>query len=371
MNRSGASAASAEERAGQLPRGLVVLLGMASVVVVVAGVKAAAWLIAPTFLALVIVIATNPAPAWLIRKGCPRWLATLVLVVLVYAVLITFALVVVVSMARLATILPEYAHRADSLGAELTRALSKFGISPEQLRSAASKINYRQVAGFVGGLLSGVASAGTNLVFLLALLLFLGIETSGVGRRMGIVSAAHPRMAEALGSFIRGTRSYLVVSTVFGLIVAVLDTLALVLLRVPLPVLWGLLAFVTNYIPNVGFIMGLVPPVLLALLQGGWQLAVTVVVLYVVLNFVVQSVVQPRFVGDAVGLSVTVTLLSLVFWTWVIGPLGAVLAIPLTLLAKALLVDSDPQAAWAGAFLVSNRVSAEQVRRNSPTTDGG
>ncbi|WP_229680319.1 AI-2E family transporter [Saccharopolyspora thermophila] len=341
---------------------MVVLLGMAAAVVVAGGVKAVGWLIAPTFLAMVIVIATTPVPTWLVRKGCPRWLATVVLVALVYAVLIAFALVVAVSVARLATILPQYAQHADALGAEVTQALARFGIGPEQVKAAASKVNYGQLAGFLGTLLSGLAGVSTNLVFLLALLLFLGIETSGVGRRLAIVYAAHPRMAGALDGFVHGTRSYLVVSTVFGLIVAVLDT-ALALLGVALPILWGLLAFITNYIPNIGFIIGLIPPVLLALLQGGWQLALTVAGVYIVLNFVVQSLIQPRFVGDAVGLSVTVTLLSLVFWTWAVGPLGAVLAVPLTLLVKALLVDSDPRATWANAFLVSDRVTAEQARR--------
>ncbi|GAA4827438.1 AI-2E family transporter [Saccharopolyspora rosea] len=362
VDRSGAPDESAGERVGSVPRGLVVLLGTASAVVVAAGVRSAAWLIAPTFLALVIVIAVHPVPAWLSRRGCPRWLATLVLVVLLYAVLITFAAVVVVSVARLAAILPEYAQRAEALGVELSRVLATFGIGPDQLRAVASRINYGRLVGFLGTLLSDVASVGTNLVFVLALLLFLGIEASGAGRRLGVVAASHPRMAGALGEFARGTRSYLAVSTVFGLIVAALDTVALIVLGVPLPLLWGLLAFVTNYIPNVGFIVGLLPPVVLALLEGGWRLAVVVAVIYLVLNFVVQSLIQPRFVGHAVGLSVTVTLLSLVFWTWAVGPLGAVLAVPLTLLAKALLVDGDPRAAWADAFLVSDRVSAERAR---------
>ena len=340
-----------------LPRGLVVLLGLASVVVVVAGMRAAAGIIAPTFLALTIVIATSPVPTWLIRKGFPRWLATVVLVLVVYAVLITLALVVVVSVARLATILPQYAGKADQLFAEVSQLLAKFGVSHDQVKAATSKIDYGKLAGFVSSLLAGVASVGTNLVFLLALLLFLSVETSGVGDRLAVVTRYHPDMARALGGFTTGTRSYLIVSTVFGAIVAVLDAIVLALLGVPLAVLWGLLAFVTNYIPNVGFIVGLLPPSLLALLQGGWKLSITVIVIYVVLNFVVQSVIQPRFVGDAVGLSVTVTLLSLVFWTWTIGALGAVLAIPLTLLAKAVLVDSDPQARWANAFLVSDRIS--------------
>jgi predicted PurR-regulated permease PerM len=87
------------------------------------------------------------------------------------------------------------------------------------------------------------------------------------------------------------------------------------------------------------------------LLTGGPQLLIIVIVVYCTINFVVQSIVQPRFIGDAVGLSVTVTFLALVFWAWLLGPLGAILAIPLTLLAKALLVDIDPQAKWADALL--------------------
>jgi predicted PurR-regulated permease PerM len=97
----------------------------------------------------------------------------------------------------------------------------------------------------------------------------------------------------------------------------------------------GLLAFITNYIPNVGFIIGVVPPAILALLAGGPQLMVIVIIVYCAINFVVQSIIQPRFIGDAVGLSVTVTFLALVFWAWLIGPLGAILDIPLTLRSRA------------------------------------
>jgi AI-2 transport protein TqsA len=158
------------------------------------------------------------------------------------------------------------------------------------------------------------------------------------------------------------------VTTVFGLIVAVLDSIALALLGIPLAVTWGLLSFITNYIPNIGFIIGVVPPALLGLLTGGPTLMVTVVVVYCVLNFIVQSIIQPRFIGDAVGLSVTVTFVVLFFWAWLLGPLGAILAIPLTLLAKALLVDIDPKARWADALLRASAKEPEPVAEGEPTT---
>ena len=178
-----------------------------------------------------------------------------------------------------------------------------------------------------------------------------------MGDRLALIAQDRPKIVEALGHSAWGTRQYLLVTTVFGLIVAVLDSVALALLSIPLAVTWGLLSFITNYIPNVGFIIGVVPPALLALLTGGPKLMVIVIVVYCVLNTVIQSVIQPRFIGDAVGLSVTVTFVVLFFWSWLLGPLGAILAIPLTLLAKALLVDIDPQARWADALL---RASAKE-----------
>jgi predicted PurR-regulated permease PerM len=149
-----------------------------------------------------------------------------------------------------------------------------------------------------------------------------------------------------MSSFARGTRSYLGVSAVFGLIVAVLDTVLLYAMGVPGAFVWGVLAFVTNFIPNIGFVIGLIPPALVALLDSGPGLMLAVIVVYSLLNLVIQSIIQPRYVGQAVGLSTSLTFLSLIFWTWVLGPLGALMAVPMSLLFKAILVEADPDARW-------------------------
>ncbi len=148
-----------------------------------------------------------------------------------------------------------------------------------------------------------------------------------------------------------GTRRYFAVSAGFGLVVAVIDVGILLVLGIPAAVTWGVLSFVTNFIPNIGFVIGLVPPAVLGLLEGGVGTMLAVVISYAVVNFVIQSVIQPKIVGDALGLSSTLTFLSLVFWAWILGPLGAVLALPATLLAKALLVDVDPGSRWLGPLL--------------------
>ena len=145
------------------------------------------------------------------------------------------------------------------------------------------------------------------------------------------------------------------VSAVAAIVIVHTVVLALVaalgVLGVPMAVTWGLRSFITNYIPNIGFFVGLIPPALLALVDSGPWTALWVIVAYVVLNFVIQTLIQPKFTGDAVGLNTTTTFLSLMFWSQVIGALGTILAVPLTLFVKAMLIDSDPRARWVSIFL--------------------
>ena len=348
-----------------LPRTLVILLELAAAVVVVGGIRSASWLVGPVFLALVIVITVHPVHARLHARGLPGWAATILLVLVVYGVLVVLAGVVVVSLARLATLLPSYASQFNDLLATITGELARFGVGTAQLREVAATFNYGRLVGVVSGLLIGLTSLLGNLVFLLSLLLFLSIEASGAGTRLALIARERAPIAGALTGFTRATRRYMGVNTVFGLITGLVDWIMLGLLGVPLALLWGLLVFITNYIPYIGFWIGLVPPVLLALLTGGWELAAIVFALYTVVNFVLTSVIQPKYVGDAVGISVSLTLVALVFWGWVLGTIGAVLAVPLTLFAKALLVDVDPRLRWADAVLGSTTTA----RRNAATPE--
>jgi AI-2 transport protein TqsA len=357
-----------------MPRSLVMLLGAGSAVLVLAGVHAVAWLVGPLFLALMIVIAISPVQSALLRHGWPAWLSTLLLVVLVVGVLVVFALVFVVSIARLAALLPQYADQADKTLQSLESSLQGLGVAPGQLKQAVSSIDPAKLVALIGTVLAGLSGLATALVFLICLMLFLSVEASGIDRRLAATATDRPGLERALRSFATGTRTYLVVTAIFGLIVGVLDGGALWLIGVPLPLLWAVLSFLTNFIPNVGFIIGLVPPALLALLTGGVSEMLIVIAVYCALNFVIQSLIQPRFVGDSVGLAMTTTFVALVFWAWLLGPIGALLAIPMTLLVKALLVDVDPTARWATALAGSlerppRPPRAHRRRKHAPRRD--
>ncbi|GAY08070.1 hypothetical protein TOK_6263 [Pseudonocardia sp. N23] len=336
-----------------LPRGLIVVLGLAAFVIIVAGLQGISSILAPTLLALVLVIGVHPLTGILRRRGAPMWLAVTATLVAVFAVVIGLAAAFALSVAELASLLPAYQDRFATLIADVTAWLQQLGVGPDQFRAALDGLSFGTLLGIVSDILAGLAGTLSNLLFLLFVVAFMGLDALHFSHRLEGLRGERNAVVAALGDFVHGTRSYLLVTTVFGLIVAVVDGALLWALGVPLPLLWALLAFVTNYIPNIGFVIGLLPPALLALLEGGPQLMIIVVVAYVIINFVIQSVIQPKFLSDAVNLSLTLTFLSLVFWSFAIGPLGAVLAIPLTLLAKALLLDADPDTRWISGLLSS------------------
>jgi predicted PurR-regulated permease PerM len=216
--------------------------------------------------------------------------------------------------------------------------------------------------------LDGLLGVTANLVLVVTVLFFMALDATGFTARLNAIRRTD--LASALSGFASGTRRYLVVSTIFGLIVAVLDTIALALIGIPLPVVWGLFSFITNYVPNIGFVIGLIPPALLGLLEGGPWMMLAVIAVYCVINVIIQSVIQPKVVGDVVGLTATLSFLSLVFWTWVIGPLGAILAIPLTVLTKAVLLDMDPGARWLSVLVSPGSPPADPGPAGAPSADG-
>ncbi len=214
-------------------------------------------------LALVIVVALMPVQRWLLRHGWPRWASATVLLLLVWSILLSFVALLVISVAQLAAVLPDYAPEFNRLLASVQEDLNDAGVVSGQISDLVAQIDYGQLVGVATGLLASLTDAASTLLLLLTALVFLAIESGGFGRRLALIAAERPHLLIAMGLFARGTRSYLLVSTVFGFVVAVGDTIALAVLDVPLPLLWGLLSFITNYVPNIGFVLGLVPPALL------------------------------------------------------------------------------------------------------------
>ena len=327
------------QHASRWPRIAMVLVAVAALLVIGQGIRTVNDIVAPLFLTINLFVAAWPVRQILTRRGVPSLLATIELCVVVFAILLVYFFSLGWGVSSLVRELPVYTESFERMYTESVALLASFGITEEQLLTQLQQLNPSSFAGVLQSLVGQLS----NFV-------------SVIGVVVVIV-------------FMLGVRRYWIVTSVFGLIVAVIDVGILVVAGVPLALVWGILSFLTNYIPNVGFVLGIIPPVLMALLAQGPTTALVVAILYCVVNFVVQSIIQPKFNGDAVGVTATVSFLSLLVWGYVLGPLGALLGLPATLLFKALLIDHDPDVRWLNAFIAADASQANPEEAGSVQLD--
>jgi AI-2 transport protein TqsA len=336
-----------------LPRGLIILLGVAAALGAALGLREFRTILGPVFLALVLSIAVHPVRRFADRHAWPAWLGVILSLLAVYGIVAGLFAILVVAGIQFATLLQDYAPQFQAFLRQAVQVLESVGVSQQKLQDLANQLSPSKLVGIAGDLIGGLAGVLSNVFFLIVLLFFTVADAGDFASKLERISPRGQRLAEAFRQFAHGSRQYLAVATIFGAIVASLDVIALWILDIRYAWLWGLLAFITNYIPNIGFIIGLVPPTIIALLDHDVVTAIIVVIVYCVLNFVIQTIIQPRVVGVTVGLSATLSFLSLIIWATILGASGAFLAIPLSLFVKYLFVDVDPEHDWVGPLLSS------------------
>jgi AI-2 transport protein TqsA len=345
-----------------LPRGLIILLGVAAALGAALGMREFSKILGPVFLALVLSIAVHPVRRFADRHSWPAWLGVILSLLAVYGIVAGLFAILVISGIQFATLLQDYAPQFQAFLRQAVAVLESVGVSQQKLQDLANELSPGKLVGLAGNLIGGLAGVLSDIFFLIVLLFFTVADAGDFASKLERVSPRGARLAEAFGRFAQGSRQYLAVATIFGAIVAFLDVIALWILDIRYAWLWGLLAFITNYIPNIGFIIGLLPPTIIALIDHDVVTAIIVVIVYCVLNFVIQTIIQPRVVGVTVGLSATLSFLSLIIWATILGASGAFLAIPLSLFVKYLFVDVDPEHDWLAPLLSSGNGDKRPVR---------
>ncbi len=324
-------------------------------------------IVAPVFLALNFYIVVYPVQRALTRLKVPRAIGACLSVVLVLCMIIAFFGLTAWSVAELVILIPSYSNELVNTYQSALAMLSDIGVTSSVIQEQLKGFDVRSVLDAVYPLLSNASSVAGLLTTVVMAVFFIAMDSMGIDKRMRMLLDVKPSLSASLSDFAGGVRRYWVVATIFGLIVAFLDVIALAIIDVPLIWVWGVLAFLTNYIPNIGFVIGLIPPALLALVDSGWQSALWVIIAYSVLNFVIQAIIQPKFTGESVGVTPLISFFSLLFWVWVLGWLGALLALPATLLLKALLVDADPRSKWVNILLASDPDTGRSTSSPSPS----
>ncbi|PUB20209.1 putative PurR-regulated permease PerM [Promicromonospora sp. AC04] len=323
-----------------------IMVGLGGAVVAAFGLAAIGEIFVWSFFALVLTICAYPLRARLEGYGLKRGVATFGVVFAVVLLLAAFFGALFVSFAQFLTLLPQYTDELRSWASDVGAWLTSIGLGQQQADEVSSWFDPDQVLGFIGGIVGSASGFVTAAVILLTMVMLMGMDSSFARPLVRGLYPSRPRLAIAGIAYTTGVRRYMVVTTLLGVAQGVVDWIALTLLGVPGAALWGLLAFLCSFIPNIGYFIAIVPPIVFGALVGGWPLVIAVIVVYGIVNAVIQSLVQPRVVGNAVQLSQSLTFFSVLFWAVVLGPMGAVLAIPLTLLVRMLLVDSNPGMTW-------------------------
>jgi predicted PurR-regulated permease PerM len=305
---------------------VIYLVGFASVFLILFGVRASASIINPILLAVVITVTVLPLPSILTKRGLPGWLSLVLSILMVALVLGLVIGTVFFSVSKLATELPIYMASGSEQASEELSATEGSQLS----------IQIEQVSRSMGAVAQGVLGVVINLLvqFGLALVIFLFMISAAMAlptpSRLGLDPGSS--IINRVSKLTEDVRKYMTTLTVINLLVAIGDTIFLWIMGVDYALLWGLLAWFMGYIPSIGFWIALIPPVLMAYAQYGLSTALIVFVAYVVINGGVQNFIQPKMMGQRLKISPVVVFVSLLVWGYLLGGIGAILAVPMTLL---------------------------------------
>ena len=326
-----------------------VLVSLAAFVVIVAGMKAAAPLLVPFLLALFIAIILAPVFNGLQRWGLPSGIALLAVVLALVLAVMLFGALLGNSMDEFMRGFPGYQARLRETVAGLIEWLGGKGIVISN-ETISQYLDPGKAMKLVSNMLSGMGGLLTNGFLILITVIFLLLEASTFPDKWRMASSNAESALEDFRDTARNINHYMGIKTLTSLATGVAIAGWLFLLGVDFPVLWGTLAFLLNFVPNIGSIIAAVPAVVLALVQGGITQALLVMLGYVAVNVGIGTFAEPRFMGRGLGLSTLVVFLSLVFWGWVLGPVGMLLSVPLTIAFK-IGLDSHSSTRWIAVML--------------------
>lgn len=316
------------------------LLLAAALVIVVAGLRAAAPVLAPMALAAFITVVSIPPLQWMRRRGVPLPIAVFIIVLVDATIIAAFGLIILQSAIELRTVAPEYLARVQALELQLIQRLQAAGYDISAV-SYQEVVNPERVFALITGTALRITSiAGVTLLVLLYVVFMLAESTSLPGTLRQAFGETLP-VSRRLREIVADVQQYLTLKTVISLATGILVGTAAAFIGVDFALFWGFLAFVLNYIPSIGSFLAAVPAVVVALLQLGPGPAAMLALVYIAINLVLGSILDPIIVGRSLRLSTLVVLLSLMFWGWVWGIIGMFLAVPLTAAAK-IAMENNP-----------------------------
>ncbi|MDA9981867.1 AI-2E family transporter [Gammaproteobacteria bacterium] len=327
--------------------GVVTLAGIA---LLLALLRESSAIVVPFLLSLFIAIIAASPVDWLKRRGLSAAVSTAIVVLVIVVVLILIATMLGSTATQIEQALPGYQARVNELSNEVSTWLSAKGINVDK-SGLLSAIDPAAVMGFTNTLVAGIGGALSNVFLIMFTVMFMLLEAGGFPRKLAAMGGDSGEAAlRRLSEIVQGLNRYAAAKAFISIITGVLIWIGLELIGLDFAPLWGFIAFVLNFVPNIGSILAAVPAVLLAMLQLDPTGVLVVIAIYLGVNTIVGNVLEPTIMGQRVGLSVLTVFLSLVFWGWMFGPVGMLLSVPLSMVVK-FATESNPQTRWLAVLL--------------------
>ncbi|MFT6508041.1 AI-2E family transporter [Colwellia polaris] len=327
------------------------LLVTAALFVVLAGIKTAATLLVPFLLSVFIAIICNPLVVMAARYKIPKPVAVIFVIGIFVSIALSLAGLVGNSLNELSQLIPEYREQLQAQFVWLTKQLDNYNIiiSPELL------IEYFDPAaamGLAAKMLSGLGGVMANLFLIIITVIFMLFEASSLSHKLHLALDDPQARLKQIDQFLASVNNYLAIKTLVSIATGVIVSIMLWAFGLDFFLLWGVLAFLLNYIPNIGSIIAAVPAMSLAVLQLGPAAAGFIGLGYLTINTVMGNVVEPRYLGRGLGLSTLVVFISLIFWGWLLGTVGMLLSVPLTMVIK-IALENSAEGHWFAVLLSS------------------
>ncbi len=326
-----------------------VLVILASFIIIVAGMKAAESIVVPFLLAAFLSIIISPPFIWMQSKGVPKGLALLFIIIIFLAILFLIGVLIGTSVNDFTSNLPFYQEKLQNqTQAMINWLIERNYIKPDfQLTKLINPASVLKIVGDTFNQISGIFADGFLILFTVV---FMSLEITSLPKKLKMIFFNPDKSLSNVNKIYQNINKYIGIKSLTSFVTGLLVYLFLLIVGVDYPLLWGVLAFVLNYIPTIGSILAVIPPFLLTIVQLGFIESFVVLAGYITINTIIGNILEPKFMGKGLGLSTLVVFLSLVFWGWVLGPIGMLLSVPLTITIK-IALDSSEETRWLAIML--------------------
>lgn len=331
------------------PRGANFLVVVAAAVIVIAGLKAAAGILIPLLLAAFIAITVIPLLRVMVKHKVPKGVAVAVILLVLLAIVFLIGSFFGGTVNAFYKDIPIYEQKFRHMLVANLSWLNSHGIEITD-HTLREYINPGKVMATATGLLNSLRGLLTSTLLILLIIMFILLEVSGFPEKLKRAFGETTQAVEHFRGINRSIQRYLVLKTIISMLTGIFVWLSLWLLDVPYASLWGVIAFLLNYIPTIGSIVAAIPAIIVALVAQDAMTASIVALLYIAINTALGSVIEPRLLGNSLGISPLVVFLSLIFWGWLWGPIGMILSVPLTMGLKIALA-ANPNSRWLATLL--------------------